>query len=143
MGVMKRIQGWRDSRWPIPDTLQALAGLIEPRDPEAYLEARRAAREPARERAAIQAGPTLESMRTEVAREHAQHVEAFRSAVRAAIRGTPAGTPAQPDVELPVRTQPGWYRYDRTFYRVGQGPFADWGRPDPKRGPATNQLLLF
>jgi len=54
MGVMKRIQGWRDSRWPIPNTLQALVGLIELRDPEAYLERKRAERESARERAAIQ-----------------------------------------------------------------------------------------
>ena len=32
MGVVKRIQGWRDSRLPIPITLQVLVGLIEPRD---------------------------------------------------------------------------------------------------------------
>ena len=54
MGIMKRIQGWRDSRLPIPNTLQVLVGLIEPRDPEAYMERKRAARESARERRAIQ-----------------------------------------------------------------------------------------
>ncbi len=183
MGVVKRIVGWRDSRWPIPNTLQALVGLVEPRDPEAYLERKRADREAARERVAIQeerrgtvprrmgpsvrsvsldemraeilpareitrerdaaAGPTLESMRAEVALEHDRYVEAFRSAVRSYLRGEkPAGVEPK-SVELPARAQPGWYRFDRTFYRVGQGPFPTWGFPEPKRTPATVQGSLF
>lgn len=66
MAVMKRIQGWRDSGWPIPNTLQMLCGLIPYRDPDAYREAKRdarmAAREAREERLAIQAdgcNPTL------------------------------------------------------------------------------------
>jgi len=121
MGVVKRIQGWRDSRWPIPNTLQVLVGLIEPRDPEAFLERKRAARESARERAAIQ--------------------EERPAAPGGAREGRPAAICQ--DLELPVRAQPGWYRFDRTFYLNGQGPFADWSRSEPSPIPGCRQLLLF
>ena len=108
MGVVKHIQGWRDSRWPIPNTLQVLVGLIEPRDPEAYLERKRATRE------------------------------------RAAIRNEPVShEPVESVPELPVRAQPGWYRVGSTFYRNGQGPFADWSRSEPSRIPGMRQGLLF
>jgi hypothetical protein len=116
MGVVKRIQGWRDSGWPIPNTLQALVGLIEPRDPEAFMEAKRSAHESAKERVAIQ-------------EERPAHPVSM--------------TGEHP--EMPVRAQPGWYRVNSTFYRNGQGPFADWSRPlsEPSRIPGMRQGLLF
>ena len=169
MGVVKRIQGWRDSRWPIPNTLQMLVGLIPYRDPEAYLERKRAAREAARERTAIREadripaktastplrgppltpgglgksrsrigpagiGPSLDSMREQI---DAELTESMQAVITAYFRGELKDSPDER--ELPVRAQPGWYRLDRTFYRIGQGPFADW----VFRDPATEQGLLF
>jgi hypothetical protein len=55
MGVMKRLVGWRQSGWPIFGPLQVLAGLRAERDPEAFAERKRAARE----REAIRAEPTF------------------------------------------------------------------------------------
>jgi hypothetical protein len=130
MGVMKRLVGWRDSRWPIPNTLQMLAGMIPYRDPEAFLERKRFAREAAAERAAIQAD---------------------RPAAPAPIMTKNMYQPIQelaatdPDLgdELPFRAADGWYRYGRTFYRVGFGPVAGWGFPSPSLPPATRQGMLL
>ncbi len=131
MGVVKRIQGWRDSRWPIPNTLQALVGLVEPRDPDAYLERKRAERETAPERVARP---------PEGRRAHAKAGWAERS--------TTSEIPEiaeDPEVgdELPARAAAGWYRYGRTFYQVGQGPFPGWGFPEPTRPAATHQGMLL
>jgi len=143
MGVMKRIQGWRDSRWPIPNTLQMLAGLIPYRDPELFAEKKKVAREGERERAAIQAEGTA----------NRRFVYELRQSLIATGR-KPANehlydlVMGDPDLgkEPPVRAADGWYRFGSTFYRLGQGPFAEWGiadPPRPDRGPAMRQQMLF
>jgi hypothetical protein len=134
MGIMKRIQGWRDSRLPIPNTLQVLVGLIEPRDPEAYMERKRAARESARERRAIQEERPTTPKIAMVARG-SPRVEAAVSEIDLEI------DPEQYQVgdDLPSRAAPGWYRFGRTFYRISQGPFQHWGFPEPVRATATIQ----
>ena len=99
MGVTKRIAGWRQAAWPIPGPLQALVGLIPYRDPEAYLEARRAAREAARERMAIQ-----EDGKARVVRRKRHET---------------------PDDHEPARAALGWYRIGATFYPIGAGPMPE------------------
>ncbi|MGO8671292.1 MAG: hypothetical protein ACLQVD_08030 [Capsulimonadaceae bacterium] len=161
MGVVKRIQGWRDSRWPIPNTLQMLVGLIPYRDPEEFLERKRAAREAARSRAAMQTenpllravaprriGPsvdtgamTLDAMRAEVTHEKEEALAAMRVVLRAWFQGDLVE--ADPSNECPVRAAEGWYRVGRSFYAVGQGPFAVWSLSEPARATATHQGLLF
>ena len=128
MGVVKRIAGWRMSGWPIPQPLLVLVGLAAPRDPEAYLEARRAAREAARERRAIQEegrpkgpGKRRES-RPDLAPDHDLQPPSHLDADRAA---------------------PGWYRIGSTFYPIGQGPRPTYGLATAPRPPATHQGLLF
>jgi hypothetical protein len=203
MGVIKRIIGWEASRWPIPRPLQVLAGMVEPRDPEAYQERKRAEREAREERKSIQweanleqdpagkggdlarpdpagdrrsdaggrparpgrrrAGSVHPQVRPLLGSERELDPEGLaigdaaplRPASGAAARPSPAppSVPALNDDvedqapawgdELPVRAQPGWYRLGRNFYRVGEGPFAAWGFPEPQREPATIQRTLF
>jgi hypothetical protein len=58
MGFMKRLYGWHHSRWlPVYGPFGVISGMREERDPEAFLERKRAAKEAAKERAAIQAEP--------------------------------------------------------------------------------------
>jgi hypothetical protein len=133
MGAMKRLVGWQQARWPIPQPLAAFAGL-----------------EPFR--------PTAEELadRKAAAAEAKAEREAIQAEARAAA--PPPAIPARPEIvlpdvsiddpelgdELPVRAAPGWYRYGRTFYRVGSGPVAGWGFPTPRREPArTVQRTLF
>jgi len=141
MGVMKRIAGWRDSRWPIPNTLQMLAGMIPYRDAEAFLERKRSARESAAERAAIQAD--IPAPPPKPARIMAKIMQPFFAAAPVGrFADLTAVDPCLGD-ELPDRAADGWYRYGRTFYRVGSGPFAGWGFPSPTIAPATYQGMLF
>jgi hypothetical protein len=134
MGVVKRIQGWRDSRWPIPNTLQALVGLIEPRDPEAYLEAKRAARETDGSMVLQVHGPSGPS-----SQEPRTNDQGLSDGIDLEI------DPGEYKVgdDLPSRAAPGWYRFGRTFYRISQGPFQHWGFPEPARAAATVQGRLF
>ena len=128
---MKHIVGWRDSRWPIPSPLQALVGLVPYRDPEAYLEARRTAREAARERKAIQAEGRKKGRRTQRA---------------ASPQPAPHLDPPPPlNLDEPTRAATGWYRIGATFYRIGSGPLPTYGLipVDPAWRPATYQGLLF
>ena len=151
MGVVKRIAGWRESRWPIPGPLQVLVGLVAPRDPEAYLEQKRAAREAARERAAIQAERPTELARVTaiippktIKQPHAEIDKALAASfahTAAAIEA--AGVEIEAAHGLPVRAAAGWYRVGSTFYRVGQGPFAGWSLESPLQPPATHQGRLF
>ena len=140
MGVVKRIDGWRRSGWPIPNTLQMLVGLIPYRDPEAFLERKRAAREAERERTAMQT-------ESSVVRHPSSVVpQAMPSSTRDnGPRTTDLEDAGGSDlgVELPVRAADGWYRVGRSFYRLGQGPFADWSLATPPRAPATRQGMLF
>jgi hypothetical protein len=56
MSFMKRLYGWHHSRWlPVYGPFGVIAGMREERDPEAFEERKRAEREAAKERAAIQA----------------------------------------------------------------------------------------
>lgn len=126
---MKHVIGWRDSRWPIPGPLQCLVGLAPYRDPEAYLEARRAARETARERKAIQAEGRQVSRR--VQREASPQPEAREDSL------------PPPDLDEPTRAATGWYRIGVTYYRIGSGPMPTYGLVPATKPPATHQGLLF
>lgn len=129
MGYMKRLVDWRLNKWPIPQPIQAFVGLVPYRDPEAYLEKKRAEREAAAERRAIQAVEIAEEKRLE-------RIEA--------------------DPEQPQLAAAGWYRVGSTFYRLGSGPFplfwathqrklAEENRPTRPtlQPPAKHQLSLF
>jgi len=142
MGVVKGIAGWRDSRWPIPNTLQVLVGLIEPRDPEAYLERKRALRETLRERAAIQ--------------EETPVVRKTRPGTTPVSRIGPAaiGCPSMDDLRelvggeasagaAPSAASEGWYRIGPCFYRIGEGPCRDWCPSESSPIPGMRQRLLF
>jgi hypothetical protein len=131
MGVVKRIVGWRLSSWPIASPLQVLVGLIEPRDPEAFLEAKRAVREAAKERAAIQE----DSKRPRVL---------FSSRLGPPASGlTIDDLHVEVEFDQPVCAQPGWYRVGSTFYRIGMGPFARWEAAPQRPASATIQAMLF
>ena len=126
---MKRIAGWRASSWPIPGPLQEIVRLVPYRDPEAYLDGRRAAREAAKERRAIQ----------DEGRKRGQRTRQVSS------------PPPAPDIDLlppldldqPVRAAVGWYRIGVTFYRIGEGPTPSFALAPAPRPPATHQGLLF
>ncbi len=135
MGVVKRIDGWRRSGWPIPNTLQMLVGLIPYRDPEGFQERKRAARESERERSAIREEGGAN--RRFVAELRASLTAEGRRPENEHLYDVAVG---DADDELPVRAADGWYRVGRSFYRVGQGPFAEWIAARP---PEKVQRMLF
>ncbi len=103
--------------------------MLPARDPEAFRERKRVERESVRERAAIQK-ERPQSMAEAVHRTRLPSAQELIDAVC-------------PDQEVPVHAADGWYRFDRTFYRVGQGPCAYWSLPAPARSPALVQGRLF
>jgi hypothetical protein len=153
MGVMKRVAALRSDRslpaafarelWdsgvgrhllPEPVRLHGERPEMLPhRDPEAFQERKRSAREAAKERAAIQA---------ERPAAPAKPLATIPPIVPRPFAELTADDPGLGD-ELPIRAADGWYRYGRTFYRVGSGPVAGWGFPSPSLPPATRQGMLF
>ncbi len=108
------------------------------RDQQAFLDRKRAAREAARERTAIQ---------TEAA-SPVPSAEAAKSPRVLAAVGAPPLSDLSVDVlefgdELPVRAADGWYRWGRSFYHLGQGPFASFGIEQAAKKPAKRQMMLF
>lgn len=148
MGAMKRLVGWKASGWPIPQPLQAFAGLVPYRPTAEQLADRKAAeREAKAEREAIQAEARAADLPTAIIPDPARNIP----------RATPAIPGPRPEIAEPVETTlaigqglptaaaPGWYRFGQTFYRVGSGPFENFGITPTVERPAVRpvQLTLF
>jgi hypothetical protein len=122
------------SKEPVPQPIQALVGLVPHRDPEAWKEKKRLEREQnqaEREARAEREAIKWESRQAEKERARQVSLPAAKQTSERAAGSTRHLIDIESEStfghELPQPAAAGWYRLGRDFYRVGQGPFPQFG----------------